>query len=154
MNRAAALAVIFFGVLGFAAGTEAPDTAVPSEAEQAIWDREAAYLDHLAAGNLAEVQRFWHDRFVGWPSHSLDPVDRETGRRSLEELLSGTTFDGVRIRPRAIRIEGGTAIVHYVAEFEKSGRDGETTPTSMRITHTWLRTSDGWKILGGMSAGR
>lgn len=154
MNRAVALAVISVWALTFAAGMEASEPAVRSEVERMIWDREAAYLDNVAAGNLAEVQKSWHDEFVGWPSHSPDPVDRERGRRSLEELLSGTEITGARIQPRAMRIVGEIAIVHYVAEFEQRGADGKTTPSSMRITHTWLRTPDGWKIIGGMSARR
>jgi hypothetical protein len=54
----------------------------------------------------------------------------------------------------AVRVTGEIAIDHYrlKANWTK-GDTGEVARTdAMRITHTWIRTSGTWQILGGMSA--
>jgi len=123
-----------------------------SETEQKIWALEQAYLDDLVAGRLDSVQEYWHERFVGWPSHVPTPIGRGDGLKSLQALLAETTIVSAQLRPRASTVVENLVVVHYVAACELKDIHGESSHAKFRLTHTWLKTPAGWKIIGGMSA--
>ncbi|MHC4093238.1 MAG: YybH family protein [Planctomycetota bacterium] len=152
MNQAKSVAVLVLLAvtsLSFADGSAAKSS---SQIEQEIWARESAYLNHLIAGQLDEVQKFWHEKFIGWPSHAAVPVNRDTGRESLEALLAGIALISVEIRPQAMTIVDDLAVAHYFAVVEQKKDDEEPSRSEFRITHIWLNTLEGWKIVGGMSS--
>jgi hypothetical protein len=108
-------------------------------------------VNRLAAGDVDGLQAFYHDRFIGWPAQAPEPVDPETGRAFLDELLASTRIVSARLEPEAARVSDSVAIVHYLAIFDLQS-DGEALRSTFRITHTWIETPAGWKILGGMSS--
>jgi len=140
----------------FAAGATAPtQTATAqnqSEDEQAVWSLENAYFAHLAAKEFEALESFYHADFIGWPSHSPEPVGASAGRRSLEELLAEVQVLSIQVRPQAAVIRGDVAVTHSFVDMQQSDAAGEASSYSYRITHTWLREGGTWKILGGMSA--
>ena len=86
------------------------------------------------------------------PSHSAEPVHGTAARTSLEELRESTKIITYQLHPHAIVIHGKVAIVHYLADMKVESSEGEETTSLIRITHTWLKQKDAWRILGGMSA--
>lgn len=152
MIQKMALAAVVVLTVSVLSAADSPTPASTSEIEDEIWSLESRYLNQVIAGNLDEVQELWHARFLGWPSHSPNPVDRESGRLSLEEFLSGNRFVSVEIQPRGIRVVDGVAIAHYIATASREEETGGTSSSMMRLTHTWMQTPTGWKILGGMSS--
>ena len=51
-----------------------------------------------------------------------------------------------------VEVAGNVGITQYGVKSSFTGTDGQKTSSSSRITHTWLKTDEGWKIVGGMSA--
>ena len=123
-----------------------------SAAENEIWALETAYMTHLKEGNIDGVAAFFHQDFLGWPSHSAEPVGRSEARASVERLLEDLQITGVKLRPQAIHLEGGLAVVHYLVVLTINGEEEVPEAAVFRLTHTWIKERGEWKILGGMSA--
>ena len=53
-----------------------------SPSEQELWNHEKTYMTLLQEGNVQGLSEFWHQEFIGWPSHSSKPLDRDEGGRA------------------------------------------------------------------------
>jgi len=123
-----------------------------SEAEQEIWALEERYMTAFKDGDVAGLKAFLHADFLGWPSHSSEPLAKAPALASVPALQGSLAIRTVEIRPRAILLRGEFALVHYLVVFETEESDGSSATTSYRITHTWVEENGRWRILGGMSA--
>ena len=55
-----------------------------------------------------------------------------------------------KIEPGGILIRGNVVVNDYLLKsFWNSG--GTRRTSGIRVTHTWIKDSDGWRIMGGMS---
>jgi hypothetical protein len=112
---------------------------------------EQTYWKNLTQGNIEGMRELWHKRFVGWPAHSDNPVNYEQATESLRRLLEDQMTTSCILRPCAFEFHGDIAIVHYRVD-AKIVRQGKEEIVSIRMTHTWLREQEEWRIIGGMSA--
>jgi len=148
--------LLFLLVLTTAAIAEdSANTASLAQTEAQIWNLEKAYWDYVKANDLQKYRALWHDDFVGWPFVSAAPVRKDR----ITDWITSNTSKGLRLQSYsmeqlAVRVTGDVAIDHYRLRANWTKRDTtEVVRTDvMRITHTWLRTSGTWQILGGMSA--
>ncbi len=129
-----------------------PNTKKWTPAEQELWDLEQTYMQYLATGNVDSMMTYYHEKFVGWPSHSAEPVNREAAEGSLRGLLKDLKILAHKFQPCAMVMYEKTAIVHYMVELKLAGPGDEEITTGFRIIHTWIKEDGKWKILGGMSA--
>jgi hypothetical protein len=53
--------------------------------------------------------------------------------------------------PLSVRIYGDVAIVFYREKDARIDGNGKRVESSARTIHTWIRTADGWKLIGGMT---
>ncbi|MBD3873085.1 MAG: nuclear transport factor 2 family protein [Acidobacteria bacterium] len=123
-----------------------------SEAEQEIWALEERYMTAFKDGDVAGLKAFLHADFLGWPSHSSEPLAKAPALASVPALQESLAIRTVEVRPRAIHLRGEFALVHYLVVLEIEEEDGGMAATSYRITHTWVEEDGRWRILGGMSA--
>ena len=152
MTRVTVLSLLAFFAVGGLATAHITTVERQSEDEQTLWSLENNYFEHLAKEELEALESFYHADFIGWPSHSPEPVGRSVGRQSLEELLADTEVLSIQVRPLAIVIRGDVAVTHCFVDMQQEDAEGEASWSSYRVTHTWLREDGRWKILGGMSA--
>jgi ketosteroid isomerase-like protein len=152
MMRTTALFLLALFAVGATASTPVSTVQKRAEDEQALWSLENAYFAHLANREFDALETFYHADFIGWPSHSPEPVGVGVARQSLEELLAGIEVLSIQVRPQAAVIRGDIAITHSFVDMQQEDAEGEASWYSYRITHTWLREGGTWKILGGMSA--
>jgi len=152
MRRATVLSLIVLSVLGGRASAQTATKGRQSDDERVLWDLEKAYFAHLADLEFEALEEFWHPDFIGWPSHSPQPVGRDNAQGSLEDLTAKLERFSIEVRPLAITLHGDVAVVHYFVDVEQQDVDGEVTKYSQRITHTWVKADGRWRILGGMSA--
>jgi hypothetical protein len=122
-------------------------------AEQAVWKLEHSYWEYVKALDLKNYRTLWHPNFVGWPSVSNRPQrkDHITGWIKLE------TDKGLRLKayvfnPAASQSTGNIVVDHYWLTMIWTGNNGKQPPSTIRITHTWVRVGNTWKIIGGMSS--
>ena len=152
MIRGTFLFLLALFAVGTTASMHVPTAQEISEDEQTLWSLENAYFTVIAQEDFGALERFYHADFIGWPSHSPEPVDRNVGRQSLEEQLANTEVLSVKLRPLAVVVHGDVAITHLFVDLQQQDSDTEVSSSSHRVTHTWLREGGTWKILGGMSA--
>lgn len=121
-----------------------------SAEEQAVWKLEHAYWEYVKSNDLERYKTLWHPNFVGWPSSSTKPARRD-------HITDWITNSELRLKsftlePAASQATGNVVIVHYWLTGLWVDKEGRGEPDTLRLTHTWIRTPDGWQIIGGMGA--
>jgi hypothetical protein len=116
----------------------------------AVWAQEARYWSTTLAGDDAGYRALFHDRFTGWPCGRATPGDK-----SLVAVRPPVGAPGARPEPPVIDQRtatggGDTVIVYYRATDRAPQPDGSTNVRVRNFTHTWVRTGQGWRIMGGM----
>ena len=123
--------------------------------EEAVWQLEEAYWLYVRNNDLANYRILWDERFVGWPGFSDKPVGKERIGTWIAPLHANPaeTYD-FELTRHAVRSFGDVVVVHYlVQDFMRSAESGEIIRQrdTYRITHTWQKNGDTWKIITGMS---
>ena len=122
--------------------------------ETAVWQLEKAYWDYVKASDLEKYRALWNENFVGWPFVSSAPVRKD----HITDWITANTSKGIKlqsysIEQLAIQVTGDVAVDYYRVNATWANAEGAGVKTDrFRITHTWIRTSDTWQIIGGMSA--
>jgi len=123
-----------------------------STAEQALWDLEHDYWRYVQDNDLSSYSNLWHERFLGWPSVNAAPVHKD---HITDWITAQTSKDLVfktdELKPASIQVTGDVAVVCYWITFQWLDKAGKGAAQTIRITHAWQKTADGWRIIGGMS---
>lgn len=121
-----------------------------SEAEKEIWQLEAKYWECWINKDMEGYLSLLHDGFIGWPSQLELPGDKKSARKFVQNFWNQVKLFGFDMKPAAIKIVDGVAIVHYFV----NGKDeaGNRVGSKYRITHTWIKQRGKWKVMGGMSS--
>ncbi len=140
--------MILFALAILAAGT----SAASENDEQTLWKLERAYWQYVEANDLKSYANLWHENFLGWPSVSAAPVHKDRITDWITNQTSkGLTFKAGEFKPADLKVTGDVASCCYWITLHWLDRDGNGTPSTIRITHTWLRTGGEWRIVSGMS---
>ena len=102
--------------------------------------------------DLENYLRLWNARGLGWPGSASAPA----GNAHISDWLTDAAKKGLSIKsydlePLAIQVTDNVAVVHYRIKLFWVDKEGKTTPSANRITHTWMRNRGNWQIIGGMS---
>lgn len=113
--------------------------AAASQRAQALADRDAVALAAL------------HHPELRWTTFLGDVLDRES-------YVRGNTDGSLVWRAQSlvepeVVVEGDTAVLTAVVRDDVE-RDGAADTFSLRLTQTWVRTSDGWRCLAGHAGPR
>jgi beta-alanine degradation protein BauB len=120
--------------------------------EQALWALEHAYWRYVQDNDLSSYSKLWDERFLGWPSVNAAPVHKDHITDWITaETSKGLVFKTDELKPASIQVTADTAVVCYWITFQWLDKQGKGTPQTIRITHVWQKTADGWRIIGGMS---
>ena len=121
-----------------------------STSEQAVWDQEQNYWRLLKADNRQGYLDLWDDRFVGWPRFENTPIHKD----KITNFMSDIKVLDYKLEPLSVQEFGADIVITlYRATVRSAARNGGNESTrASRLTHTWMRTEKGWKIIGGMSA--
>lgn len=123
-----------------------------TENEQSLWDLEHEYWRHVQDNDLPAYRGLWHQDFLGWPSVSPAPVRKDHITDWITSQTSkGLHFNAGEFKPAAVQMTGDIAVVYYWMTFQWLDKDGRGSPHTIRVTHTWLRNGNDWRIIGGMS---
>jgi ketosteroid isomerase-like protein len=131
----------------------AQDLTQQTPAEKAVWKLEHSYWKFVQTVDLKSYRTLWHPNFVGWPNSSSAPAHKD----HITDWIGVYTSKGLRLKsfelkPAASQATGDIVVTHYWLTSVWSAKDGDQPPSTMRITHTWIKAGDNWQILGGMSA--
>ena len=130
---------------------------MPSETPNAadeLEKLERAYLESLQALDLDAFMAHYHDDLLGWPSGQTELVDK-TALRQAEATEMAAIKPGsmvINVETMGVKVCGETGIIYCKLDYSAVMNDGALINVHQRYAHTWLRTENGWKIFGGMSA--
>jgi ketosteroid isomerase-like protein len=122
------------------------------ESEQTLWNLERAYWRNVQDNDLSGYLAQWHEDFLGWPSFNAAPVHKDHITDWMTSQTSnGKTFHPSEFKPAAMQITGNVGVACYWMTYKWVAKDGTGESRTLRVTHTWIRKGNDWKIIGGMS---
>jgi hypothetical protein len=124
-----------------------------STEEQAVWKLEQAYWEDVKAADMASYLALWHQDFVGWPVSGAKPVRKD----HIGDWLRAYTAKGLHLKKYVLEAADSQTtknivVTQYWLTTDWADNDGHEQWNTIRITHTWIHSSKGWLILGGMSS--
>ncbi len=129
-----------------------PTSSKLSDDEHTIWNKEQAYWKYVEKNDLTSYANLWHENFLGWPSVSPAPVHKDHITDWITSQTSkGLLFKAGEFKPAALQVTGDVASCAYWITLAWVDKNGKGPPSTIRITHTWLKTGDEWQIISGMS---
>ncbi len=148
--------VIALAVLTLVLGSCSPCLATDAEnrrnaLEEEIWKLEEAYFTNLYRANYVEVLALVHPQFLGWPDNLPKPIDKEESAKFMKMLIPQPKPCIIRIERAGLQQSGDTVLTQYSLHVDCQEASGMVRTQPSRITHTWIRQKDQWKLLGGMS---
>jgi hypothetical protein len=145
-----AMTFLFVGALLFSSAGKIE--AQTSESEKTLWKLEHDYFRYVEDNNLTDYLTLWHKNFLGWPSVSAAPVQKDHITDWITSRTSkGLAFKLIEIKPAAVQVTGDIGVTCYWVTYKFADKDGQGKTYHTRITHTWLKDGKDWHIIGGMS---
>lgn len=117
-----------------------------------IWDLETRYVTYFRDAEHDKVIPMWHEKFLGWPDSESKPNNKNSVISYLKRVSAVPQNWKFKIERKGFQLNGNVAITHMIHHLTFSRSDGSSVTRSSRITHTWIKESGNWKILGGMSS--
>lgn len=119
--------------------------------KEEIWALEEAYFANLYKADYEAVLALVHSQFLGWPDTAPQPIDKDGSARFMKQLISRPTSYTFKIERGGIRVLEDVALTQYTINVTCSDTSTVAKTQISRITHTWVKENDRWKLLGGMS---
>lgn len=117
-----------------------------SPAQQEVWNEEENAFRYMNGKDPEKYVALWDEQFVGWPDYEERPVGKQVLARGVKDEFARPSAPVPLPTPLAVAVFGDVAITYYFwPDADK------TSSHKSRITHTWRRTKNGWKIIGGLS---
>ncbi|MHB9112102.1 MAG: hypothetical protein ACYC4D_05680 [Thermoleophilia bacterium] len=122
--------------------------------KEEIWALEEAYFADLYKADNFAVLAVVHSQFLAWPDSMPQPIDEEGSARFMRQLVPEPTSCTTRIEREGIRVLDGVALTQFTIHVSDSDSGFAENARTSRITHTWVKEGESWKLLGGMSCDR
>jgi ketosteroid isomerase-like protein len=143
---------VIFVLLGAMCVT-APARAQHSENEKAVWKLETTYWEDVKALDLESYKNLWHENFVGWPYSNSQPARKDHITDWIKAHTDkGATMVWYELEPADSVATENLVVTAYWLTSLWADKTGHGEPVTQRVTHTWIRTANGWRIISGMSA--
>jgi len=141
-------------ILSFVAFCAAmPALSQQSDNEKAVWKLESSYWDDVKALDLDSYRALWHENFVGWPYSSSQPARKDHITDWIKAHTDkGATLVWYELEPADSRATENLVVTEYWLTSLWADKAGHGEPFTQRVTHTWIKTANGWEIIAGMSA--
>jgi ketosteroid isomerase-like protein len=146
------IVTVFFTLL-VAICAATPARAQQPDNEQAVWKMETTYWEDVKALDLDSYRNLWHENFVGWPYSSSQPARKDHITDWIKAYTGkGETLAWFELKPADSQATENLVVTDYWLTARWADKAGNGEPATTRVTHTWIRTDKGWKIISGMSA--
>ncbi len=119
--------------------------------ERAMWASENKFVAALIKGDLETFEAMWHEDLAYWPAGEDRPWSKRYGLKVIRAWSGAEegTLSTPMLEPIATKIIDDLAVTHYRLEYMITAPNGAKSKRYLRLTHTWIQTADGWKLLGG-----
>jgi len=119
--------------------------------ERAMWSSENKFVAALIKGDTETFDAMWHEDLAYWPAGEDRPWSKRYGLKRINAWSGAEdgTLSTPMLEPIATKIMDDFSVTHYRLEYTVTDGDGAKSKRKIRITHTWFKTEDGWKLIGG-----
>lgn len=132
-------AVPMIVLLMLAACERAPDQA---SAKQALLAANAAYDKALLDGDVAALQRFYHDEFQ-LVDQNGDVHDKQNQIKFMTETVDLLQGKGEGIQVEMLAPDAALLTGRFVSRYRMEGKEANST---QRFTSLWLRDGEDWRV--------
>jgi ketosteroid isomerase-like protein len=122
-----------------------------SSQQKEVWQMEETYWRDVKGFDEAHYMTLWHKGFLGWPQDQKMPIGKVALGEAVHRKFQRKGTLDYEFLSKSVAVTGSVGITQYAVKSSFTGTDGHKASFSSRITHTWLKTDEGWKIVGGMS---
>jgi len=122
-----------------------------SSLQKEVWQMEETYWRDVKGFDEARYMTLWHEKFLGWPQDQKMPIGKVALGEAVHRKFQRKGTLDYEFLSKSVAVTGNVGITQYAVKSSFTGTDGQKTSFSSRVTHTWLKTDEGWKIVGGMS---
>lgn len=121
--------------------------------EREVWELEQAYYRFAEANDPESYLELFDEDIIGWPTQDPQPK----GKDKVSQWIGMVHADPAElwryeIEREAIHDFGDVVVVHYrLRDYFVSADTLEVIREDRyKISHTWMRRGDTWKIISGM----
>jgi len=130
-----------------------PSFAQETENEKAVWKLENTYWEYVKALDMDHYMGLWHENFLGWPYSNSRPVRKDHITDWIKDHTDkGATLAWFELTPADSRARENLVVTEYWLTSLWADKAGHGDPFTQRVTHMWIKTANGWQIIGGMAA--
>ncbi|WP_196894872.1 YybH family protein [Aureivirga marina] len=125
-----------------------------NSAEKEVWKLEEHYWKVLNNLDLDSYLKLWDEDLVAWPSWSDETRTKSEIGESIHFVQQGKNLEFKYVLEKhSVKQYDCVVIALYVVRFVFKNKITEKIESSKstRIIHTWRKSNDGWKIIGGMN---
>jgi ketosteroid isomerase-like protein len=124
----------------------------PPGDEQTLWKLEHDYWRDAQSKDLTTYLSLWNNDLLAWPSSLAAPVHKD----HITDWITSQTGKGLTLKfsdfkPAAIQVIGNRAVVCYWLTYGWVDKDGNGATHIVRILHNWMKDSQEWHLVSGMS---
>ena len=124
--------------------------------EEAVWKMEEAYWAYVKNNDIEGFESLWDERIIGWGTGEKNPFQGfpEGARSWIQSIHSDPTrVFKYELTREFVQGFGDVVVTQYRArEYFVLADTAEIADDEFnKITHTWQRRGDTWRIIGGMS---
>lgn len=112
---------------------------------ETVWTLERTYWEATVAQDDPAYQALWHKDFLGWPCGEESPVTGSPPPMTPDAVKRSYAMD-----KRAATMASGVVSTFYHVRERDEHPDGRIEIIDYNVTHNWVPTGRGWKILSGM----
>jgi hypothetical protein len=130
-----------------------PSVAQDADNEHAVWKLENAYWEYVKALDMDRYKALFHENFVGWPYSNSQPARKNHMTDWIKTHTDkGAILAWFELKPAESQAAEDIVVVDYWVTSLWADKAGHGEPFTQRVTHTWIKTTTRWQIIGGMSA--
>jgi lactoylglutathione lyase len=119
-----------------------------------IWKLEEDYWVYVKNRDLKNYLQLWDENFKGYPSTNVigSKANITDWIKDMYAKNQGKLFDYQLTRMEENVFDDIVIVLYDAITMWKNGKGEVLEKSTFKITHTWKKNPEGWRIMGGMGA--
>lgn len=119
-----------------------------------IWKLEEDYWLYVKNRDYKHYLQLWDENFKGYPSTNIigSKANITDWIKDMYAKNQGKVFDYTLTRMEENVFDDIVIVLYDATTSWKNGKGEVVDKTTFKLTHTWKKTPEGWRIIGGMGA--
>lgn len=122
--------------------------------QDTIWKLEEDYWVYVKNKDYKNYLQLWDENFKGYPSTNIigSKANITDWIKDMYAKNQGKVFDYTLTRMEENVFDDIVIVLYDATTSWKNGKGEVVEKTTFKLTHTWKKTPEGWRIIGGMGA--